>query len=219
MSVEPVAERFVRAWQAVGASSAGRQVFEEVWQAWEEPHRSYHGVDHLRDCLAQLDRAPPTEADRDLAEIALWFHDAVYAPQARDNEERSAVWAARALTEAGVPQARAEEVARLIRLTDHAQPASDPTGALVCDVDLSILGRPAPEFAEYERRIRAEYRSVPDPLYRTGRAAVLKHFFARDPLYQSSYFRSRYEVTARENLRHSLEALAREELARPEKAT
>jgi predicted metal-dependent HD superfamily phosphohydrolase len=209
MSVEPLAERFCRTWQRVGASNPGRPVFEEVWRAWGEPHRSYHGVDHLRDCLAQLDGAPPTEADRDLAEVALWFHDAVYLPQASDNEERSATWAARALTEGGVSPSRADEVARLIRLTDHAQPASDPTATLVCDVDLSILGRPAPEFAEYERRIRAEYGSVPDPLYRIGRAAVLRHFLARDPLYQSPHFRSRYEGIARDNLRGSLESLAR----------
>jgi predicted metal-dependent HD superfamily phosphohydrolase len=191
----------------MGAADEGRRVFEEVHHAWTEPHRRYHDVDHLRDCLVQLDAAPPSDADPDLAEIALWFHDAVYTPGATDNEARSGEWAARALTEAGVSGARANEVARLVRLTDHAQPAEDPTGALVCDVDLSILGRPAPEFAEYERRIRAEYNSVPDPLYRMGRAAVLEHLLARDPLYLSGHFRALYEAAARQNLKRSLQTL------------
>ncbi|MGH7579555.1 MAG: HD domain-containing protein [Gemmatimonadales bacterium] len=206
MSDAPLAERFGRLWKRMGAADEGRPVFDQVWHAWEEPHRRYHGVDHLRDCLAQLDGAPQTEADRDLAEVALWFHDAVYIPLAPDNEVRSAEWARHALTSAGVSGVRAEEAARLVRLTDHARPATDPTGALVCDVDLSILGRPAPEFAEYERRIRAEYGNVPDALYRAGRTAVLAGFLARDPLYRSEHFRMRYEEPARRNLKRSLEA-------------
>jgi predicted metal-dependent HD superfamily phosphohydrolase len=83
----------------------------------------------------------------------------------------------------------------------------DPTGALVCDVDLSILGRPAEEFAEYERRIRVEYGSVPDQLYRQGRAAVLQRLLARDRLYRTAHFSDRYEAAARRNLMRSLETL------------
>ncbi len=79
-------------------------------------------------------------------------------------------------------------------------PPDDPVGCLVCDVDLSILGRPPEEFAEYERRIRAEYGQVPEPLYRTGRAALLARLLARRPLYRSEHFRDRYEATARRNL-------------------
>jgi predicted metal-dependent HD superfamily phosphohydrolase len=207
MSAESLGERFGRIWRRVGGTDNPHDVFNQLHRAWTEPHRHYHGVDHLRDCLFQLDDAPAGAADRDLAEIALWFHDAVYLPGSSDNESRSAAWAARALLEAGVSPARADEVARLIRLTDHTRPVDDPTGALVCDVDLSILGRPASEFAEYERRIRAEYGSVPDQLYRQGRAAVLHRLLARDRLYRTAHFSDRYEVVARRNLARSLETL------------
>jgi predicted metal-dependent HD superfamily phosphohydrolase len=191
----------------MGAADGGRRVADELLRAYAEPHRRYHGVDHLRDCLDQLDRAPATGEARDLAEAALWFHDAVYVPGAADNEARSAEWAAGALTAAGAPETRAREVARLVHLTDHSRPAEDPVGALVCDVDLSILGRPAAEFAEYERRIRAEYDRVPEPLYRVSRASVLAGLLARDPLYRSDYFRTLYEAAARRNLRRSIENL------------
>ena len=200
-------ERFGDLWSRMGAADDGGRVFDEVLRAYQEPHRHYHGMDHLRDCLEQLDTAPATGAARDLAETALWFHDAVYVPGASDNEARSAEWAARALAEAGAPEARAHEVARLVHLTDHVRPAEDPMGALVCDVDLSILGRPPAEFAEYERRIRAEYGAVPEPLYRRGRASVLAGLLAREPLYRSDHFRGRYEVAARRNLTRSVEGL------------
>jgi predicted metal-dependent HD superfamily phosphohydrolase len=77
----------------------------------------------------------------------------------------------------------------------------------VCDVDLSILGRPPAEFAEYERRIRAEHERIPEPLYRMGRASVLAGLLAREPLYRSDHFRALYEVAARRNLTRSVEGL------------
>ncbi len=207
MSDALLGERFGRLWRRIGAMDDGHRVFDELLQAYSEPYRRYHGVGHLRDCLEQLDGAPAAEAARDLAESALWFHDATYLPRAADNEARSAAWAARAIVQAGATAALAHEVARLVQLTDHARPAEDPAGALVCDVDLSILGRPPAEFAEYERRIRAEYDRVPEPLYRLGRASVLAGFLAREPLYRSDHFRLLYEDAARRNLKRSLEIL------------
>lgn len=207
MTDPPLRERFRDLWSRIGAAEDGGRVCDEVLQAYQEPHRHYHGVEHLRDCLKQLGTAPATGEAHDLAETALWFHDAVYLPHATDNEARSAVWAARALARAGATEARAGEVARLVRLTDHTRPAEDPVGALVCDVDLSILGRPPPEFAEYERRIRAEHDQVPETLYRLGRATVLAGLLAREPLYRSDHFRARYEAAARRNLKRSIESL------------
>jgi predicted metal-dependent HD superfamily phosphohydrolase len=207
MSDTLLRERFADLWRRMGAADDGGRVFDEVLQAYQEPHRHYHGVDHLRDCLEKLDAAPVTGVARDLAETALWFHDAVYVPRATDNEARSAEWAARALAEAGAPEARAREVARLVHLTDHVRPAEDTVGALVCDVDLSILGRPPAEFAEYERRIRAEYGEIPERLYQAGRASVLAGLLAREAIYRSHFFRVRYEAAARRNLKRSMARL------------
>jgi len=207
MSDTLLRQRFGELWRRMGAADDGRRVFDELLRAYREPHRRYHGVEHLRDCLEQLDAAPASGEARDLAETALWFHDAVYGPGAADNEARSAEWGARALVGAGAPEARARQVARLVQLTDHARPADDPVGALVCDVDLSILGRPPGEFAEYERRIRAEYQRIPEPLYRMGRASVLAALLAREPLYRSDHFRALYEAAARRNLARSVEGL------------
>ena len=207
MSDTLLRDRFGDLWRRMGAADEGSRVFDDLLRAYQEPHRRYHGVDHLRDCLEQLDAAPATGEARDLAETALWFHDAVYVPGAADNEARSAEWAARALLEAGAPETRAHQVARLVRFTDHAQSSDDPVATLVCDVDLSILGRPPEEFAEYEGRIRAEYQRVPEPIYRMGRASILAGLLAREPLYGSDHFRALYEAAARKNLTRSLEAL------------
>jgi predicted metal-dependent HD superfamily phosphohydrolase len=190
-----------------GAESAGEAA--ALLAAWAEPERRYHGTAHLRDSLERLDAANAPAAVRDLVEAALWFHDAVYDPLASDNEERSAAWARRALAALGVPAPTAAEVARLVLLTGHDAPPGDPAGRLLCDIDLSILGRAAEAFDAYDRQIRAEYAAVPDAAYRQGRRRVLTALLARDPLYGTEEFRARYERTARVNLRRAIERLDR----------
>jgi predicted metal-dependent HD superfamily phosphohydrolase len=207
MSDSGLRERFAALWVRLGGRGDAGPVLDSVLRGWTEPHRRYHGLEHLLDCLARLDESPTAGEERDLAEAALWYHDVVYRPGASDNEARSAEVARAALVEGGTPQSTAEEVARLVRLTDHVAPPEDPVGELVCDVDLSILGRPAREFEEYERRIREEYRQIPDLVYRAGRARVLAKLLAQDPLFRTDYFRRRYEDSARHNLRRSLGSL------------
>jgi predicted metal-dependent HD superfamily phosphohydrolase len=195
-----LAGRFSTLLRRLGATSPVDQLFDEVAAAWAEPHRAYHGTSHLLDCLEQLDAAPGEGADRRLVEAALWFHDAVYDPRATGNEARSAAWASRGLGAVGVPAPVGAEVARLVLLTRHTAPATDPAGKLTCDVDLSILGREPEEFAEFERRIRTEYAWVAEATYRSVRADILAGFLRRSPLFLTSHFRRKYESAARRNL-------------------
>jgi predicted metal-dependent HD superfamily phosphohydrolase len=178
-----------------------------VLEAWADAARRYHGLDHLRDCLAELDGAPAGGEDRDRVEAALWFHDVVYDTHVGDNEARSAEWARQALTALGIPSPVADDVARLVLLTRHTEPAADPAGRLLCDVDLSILGRAPDAFDAYDRRIRDEYAWVPEAAYRAKRILMLTRLVQRQPLYLTEHFRTRYEATARVNLARALAAL------------
>lgn len=194
-------------WRRLGATGTGHRAFDDLVAAHAEPGRAYHTLDHVLDCLARLDESGAAPDDRDLVETAIWFHDVVYDPHRTDNEARSAEWAARTLGPAGVPGATVERIADLIRMTGHTSPPSGRQGSLLCDVDLSILGRDEREFEEYQRRIRQEYAWVPEPLYRAGRARILSAFENRDRIYLTDYFYERYEVRARANLRRALAQL------------
>jgi len=199
--------RFAALLRRLGAAGDPHPLADAVLAAWAGPGRRYHDVDHLRQCLAELDRAPAEGADRDRVEAALWFHDAIYDPRADDNEARSAEWASADLAALGIPSVVAEDVARLVLLTRHAGPAPDAAGRLLCDIDLAVLGRDPEDFDAYDRRIRAEYEWVPEPDYRAARSAVLAGLLARSPLYQTAYFRHRYAAAARENLARALARL------------
>ena len=204
--MSPRPERFIALARRLGASTDPAPVAADLLSRWGEPARTYHSLRHLDDCLLQLDAAPAQNSDRDLVESALWFHDAVYDPRAGDNEGRSAELAREQLTRLGVAGGRADAVAALVLLTRHHAPPEDAEGRLVCDIDLSILGRPAYEFDRYDREIRAEYHWVPEVHYRRERAAVLREFLGREPLYLTPHFRERYQQPARTNLRRALAA-------------
>lgn len=177
--------------------------------AYSEPHRHYHDQRHLGECLRELDdlHALP-ERDRRLLRWALLWHDAAYEPGRRDNEHRSAELALADLSGCGVAGEDAAEVARLIRLTErHCADPGDRLGALMVSIDLSTLGSDADRYREYAADVRREYSHVPEPLWRTGRALVLKRLLESDPLYPDPRFRDRLEARARRNMEAELKAL------------
>lgn len=176
---------------------------QRLLDAWAEPQRHYHSQQHLRECLALLEPALDLAQHPGEVELALWFHDAIYDPQGKGNEARSADWAIDALAQAGASQEVQQRVRALIMATCHD---ADPEGGdarLLVDIDLAILGADPARFAEYDAQVRAEYRWVPGWLYRRKRKEVLAGFLNRQAIYGTGRFRDRLEGRARENLREA----------------
>jgi predicted metal-dependent HD superfamily phosphohydrolase len=197
-----------RLWQELGAHTVNGGLMNQLVAAYSEPHRHYHTLQHLRECLAHFDAAAPLARHPAEVELALWFHDAVYEPQRQDNEERSAEWAWRSVLAAGCAEEVAQRVQALVLATKaHTAPAGDPDAQLLLDIDLAILGAAPARFAEYERQVRAEYAHVDDAGFRTGRARVLAGFLARPAIYATAPYRDAFEARARANIGQSLEAL------------
>lgn len=193
-------------WQALGAL-APIQEFAALTTRYAETHRHYHTAQHIGECLTHFDTALALCAHPAEVELALWFHDAVYQPRAKDNEAQSAAWAARVMREAGLSNDAQNRVRALIMTTRHDALPDTPDARVLVDIDLSILGADAARFDEYETQVRAEYRWVPDFVFRGKRREVLEGFVARPAIYATAYFKSLLEKKARENLARSLSAL------------
>jgi predicted metal-dependent HD superfamily phosphohydrolase len=200
--------RWLGLWHRLGAHSSGLEIFEQLAAAYAEPTRVYHTATHLLDCLTHFDSTRNLACRPDEVEAALWFHDAVYVPGAPDNEDRSARLAEAALASGAVSPETGRRVGDLVLATRHLTIPREPDAQLVCDIDLSIFGREPEVFQEFEQRIRREYGWVPETIYRRSRAEVLAGFLHRRPIYQTEYFRARYEVPARRNLERILAELA-----------
>jgi predicted metal-dependent HD superfamily phosphohydrolase len=97
----------------------------------------------------------------------------------------------------------------LVLATQHTRGATLTNDeALLVDIDLSILGRSEYVFHNYECQIWREYEKVvPREQFRIGRAKVLESFLSRPVIYNTEFFRAKYEEQARKNLTRSLERL------------
>ncbi|HMP63175.1 MAG TPA: phosphohydrolase [Phenylobacterium sp.] len=179
-------------------------------RAYSEPHRRYHGLDHITDCLGELSAEKGLDdPDRLMLAHALWWHDVVYDPRRSDNETQSARQAETDLAGLGYSGAHIAEVARLIALTTgHRTDAGDRLGALMVSIDLSILGRPPEGYDAYAAAVREEYAHVPEPLFRAGRAQVMGRMLAAEPLFADEGFRNRFEAQARANINREIAALS-----------
>ena len=91
---------------------------------YAEPHRIYHGVDHiaaLARLFVEVDHGPGWRSPIEVR-LAILFHDAIYEPGRPDNEDRSANLAAAALHGRPIDIARIEMMIRC-----DQDPRSTPT--------------------------------------------------------------------------------------------
>jgi predicted metal-dependent HD superfamily phosphohydrolase len=192
------------AWSAMGIDTPPIALRDALLVRYDEPHRRYHTLQHLGECLDAFERERAHAQRPGEVALGLWFHDAIYDLLAHDNERQSADWAHDALRAAGIGAASAQRVHDLIMATKHDAQPDDPDARLLVDIDLSILGAPPARFAEYERQIRAEYAHVPPDVFEPRRRLILARFLARDPLYQTPGMRACCEAQARINLRGAI---------------
>jgi predicted metal-dependent HD superfamily phosphohydrolase len=199
--------RWRNLWLRIGAHSAPEPIFDEIVRRYHEPQRAYHTLDHIRDCLRQLDQARHLAARADEIELALWCHDVIYDPRAADNEQQSAAWAERIMRDGEIAAAARVRVQDLILTTQHCTIPDQPDATLLVDIDLASLGYSPAEFDRYDAAIRREYAWVPKADYCAGRAKVLEVFLARPAIYQTAWFHDRYEAQARQNLARAIRRL------------
>ena len=180
-------------------------LFLDLLDRWSEPHRHYHGCTHLLSVLESLDLlTDPADPPRTVL-LAAWFHDSVYRGVAGQDEEESARLAEERLLAAGLPEAEAYEVGRLVRLTsDHRPEPGDDDGALLCDADLSVLGGEPGEYARYVAAVRQDYAHIGDADFAAGRTAVVRRLLELDPLFHSGRAKELWLDAAHRNLKGEL---------------
>ena len=183
-------------------------------KAYGGPERHYHNLDHLVHGLSEVRVwAANTEAskqDTDTVKKAFWFHDALYdnAPGLCSNEEASArLWLG-----SGLDQLAMDDVAELIRSTDHFQGGA--TGHklkdVILSVDLAILGQDDDVYQAYTRAIRQEYSHVPEAWFKQQRYLALRQLRGKaqaGDLFGTPYFAEQYNDKAIDNLTREIDLL------------
>lgn len=180
-----------------------KAVFAQIVRAYEGDGRHYHGVAHIAGLLALSAEHAPRLVDRDTVDLAIVFHDVVYSASSTDNEEESARLAQKTMAELGFPAPIAEKVAAYVIATKHGAEPRNPAEtdlAHFLDFDLSILGAEREAYAAYAAAIRREYTIYPDPIYRPGRAGVLRKLLAQPRIFGTGIGYGLWEAPARDNM-------------------
>lgn len=186
-------------WDKRRRSGNAGDVFLMLIDAYSESHRHYHNLQHVGEMLAALPSCS------NALYMAVWFHDAVYDPKLKDNEEKSAELAKKKCIGLGYCEEFAANVESLIMATKHVSEPSTGEAKLLCDADLAIFA--SPRVYEYDEAIRKEYSFVPEEMYLQGRKKVLNGFLSKPCIYHTKEFRDKYEEKARENLKALIQEL------------
>lgn len=168
-----------------------------------DPQLRYHTPLHVLSILSFAERHRIALAP--WQELAIWFHDAVYRPQAApgENEELSALLA-RALLTGLVSRTDMARVERGVRATAmHMQPMGRvrPDERIVLDLDVCNFAWDRRNFAATGQALADEVIPLVGPqAFRAGRQAFLSRLIGRGFIYRSPRFRAKFESVARANI-------------------
>ena len=143
-------------------------------------------------------------------ELCIYFHDVIYDPTKKDNEEQSAVLFLKYAEEEKLDELLKKEVETIILATkNHA--VRQPNESLECqvflDLDLSILGADAATYGIYCENIRKEYSFVPQAAFVKGRTSVFLSFLSMPSLFRTDPGKTAWEAQARHNIATEYAAL------------
>jgi predicted metal-dependent HD superfamily phosphohydrolase len=72
-------DRWARLWRQVSSGAgAPESIYQELVSLYVQPHRHYHNLRHLAECLAAFDSVRSMANQPVAIELAIWFHDTVY---------------------------------------------------------------------------------------------------------------------------------------------
>ena len=200
---------------AIGAFDAGlaNKDFDALCNSYAESHRHYHTLDHVVALFDTLEEYADEVGDASRLAFAVWYHDAVYDPQAKDNEERSAERAQQELKALGAHPLLIDRVAKLVLATKNHMRASggDYDDDVFLDADFCILGAEPEAYRRYVAGVREEYAHLSDEEWKKGRGSFLEKVAEAPRIFRTGIFEGAYGKQARLNVRDELRSL---ELAR-----
>lgn len=177
---------------------------------YSSPNRYYHNIAHINACLSEIELLDflPWMMRIEL-KVSVWYHDAIYDILGKENEKRSAEWAADDLQLLEVCENFRHSVVANIMATAHIGDLETDTQRYMSDIDLSIFGKDYEIFRVYCYAIRKEFQQISDLEYSESRIKVLQKFLDKPHIYYTDHFRDRYEETARANITKEINLMER----------
>lgn len=206
--------------------STAEQIWKVIVEKHSEPQRFYHTLQHIHELYENYQRIS-SAISPDARSTVLWtifFHDIVYDPLSKTNEEDSA-FLFKTLLQPYLANELVADVKHYILATkthqESALSTTDENLRIFLDLDLGILAANAERYSQYAQQIRQEYIHFEDSAYRQGRSQVLLGFLGGDStqralsesvpaLFTSIPFRDVWGPLAVQNIQWELSELSKE---------
>lgn len=190
-------------------------IFNAIGNAYSETHRKYHTISHIDHMLQMFKeissyRISNDIQNEDLFIIAIAEHDIVYIPEFSHNEEASAKIAHSHCKKLGIDSSSIEYIMNLIIATDYIKFKSSECRStdqkIIRDLDFSIFGSSPFLFDLYNKSIKEEYLNfgVSPETYKKERDNFFVKCLKKERLFLTDFFYSKYEKSARENIKSFL---------------
>lgn len=186
-------------------------IIEDIIKTYNKPERGYHGIKHISDMLRSFNKYTSESKESTLIKnpdefrFAILMHD--YVNGETDDVEQSACKAKDFLHRIS-PFYDTSYVEKLIMATDYSKTQKlDFEQKLMQDIDIEILGKPFEEYKKYSENIRQQYIDYPDKVFNPARIDILKRFADKNNIYNTQYYKDRYEVQARQNIEQEIKML------------
>lgn len=192
-------------WQRVVVQSyLSDSYFESLLGKYDNEDRAYHNTEHLRHMMHGLKSLTALST---VNILACFYHDYIYVPGKKDNELRSAKVAEEQLTDLGFGKPLINDVmARINATKQHSDSLNNETNQFL-DADMSILAISSKEYVDYQDKVKREYKSIPNFLYRHGRKRFLQKTINQDRIFFSKEGYDLWEKQARNNISNELKVL------------
>jgi len=145
------------------------EFYHELKAKYGESHRYYHTWDHVLDLIDQVMDQYHHYFDNDLL-LSILFHDAIYNPRDKDNEEKSAEYFKKYFPDNNLVYNA------IINTKNHKMNDNfSQTSYILNQIDMSILYQSNMKtFIDYENKIMKEYQFIDYESYRKHRLDFLK---------------------------------------------
>lgn len=148
----------------------------DLEKLWNEKTRFYHNVSHLKQIISDIQKniwfSELSLVEKHTLLLAAFFHDAIYDPKKKDNEDKSIQFFKKSYI--GKDKIMVQKVCDLIEVTKHRKRPIEKLQRIFWDADNAGFKKGYKHILHNEKLIRQEYSFVSLDAYKEGRIKFLK---------------------------------------------
>lgn len=184
-----------------------RDFYSQFW-------RKYHTMKHIYEFLTEANILFHQNKIKDTHNFlfAIWFHDSIYVPSRKDNEERSNFLFNDFYNENKnyLDHIDSNKVNYFIQTTKYhstyIDEITDNDLKYFLDIDMSIFSIEYNQYISYIQQVRNEFSLYNDAEWKEGRILFLRRVINRKYIFYTEEYRNKSEKTARENILREIES-------------